>query len=136
MAIKNKRGWLRIVEAVIAILIVAVALLFIRTENATQSTTADNVLEKERATLEMISKNEEFRGDILNGVVSTEMNNVINDIFPSDIWNYKLKICDLTISCPNDEVITNREVYSSEIMVVANDEVYSPKKLKIFVWEA
>lgn len=132
MEIKNKKGWLRIVEAVLAILIVAVALLFIRTNSLVQQNTSSDIYEIERNILELISKNDTLRAEVLRGELTNTKE--FTSKMLSENWNHNLRICDLDVICGNEETIIDREVYSSEILIVANPETYNPKKLKIFVW--
>jgi hypothetical protein len=133
MEVKNKKGWLRIVEAVVAILIVAVALLFIRTTNIVEKTNSDSIYEIERNILDIVSKNDSLRSDVLDGN-SQNVNKLVEQIL-SDNWAYSIRICELDSACGNSQTITDREVYSSEMIIVADETQYSPKKLKIFVWE-
>jgi len=127
---KNKKGWLRIVEASIAILIIASATLLIIYKEPTKS--AADVHEIQRNILELAVLNESIRASILrDDVLSVEL--YIEENTPSN-WNYTIRICEVDEVCGMPFYI-NEDVYADEILVAANLTKYSPKKLKMFMWE-
>lgn len=127
---KNKKGWLRIVEASIAILIIASATLLIIYKEPAKS--AVDVHEIQRDILELAVLNESIRASILqDDILSVEL--YIEENTPSD-WNFTIRICEVDEVCGMPFYI-NEDVYADEILVAANLTKYSPKKLKMFMWE-
>jgi len=128
----NKRGWLRIVEAVIAILIIIGSVLVILSRQGTQSNVENEIYQKQKQVLDMISENNSLRGDILIGD-NSEVNNAIKNFIPTS-WDYSTNICEPTEVCPNPIGIYDKEVYVSEKLITSTLTENNPKKLKLFVW--
>lgn len=130
--IKNKRGWLRIVEASIAVLLVASVILIMISRMPREDKT-ESVHELQRHILRQVSSNETLRGEILqsqNQYDKTEA--FIQENLPV-YYNFTIRICEVEEVCGMPFYI-EREVYADEILITANLTNYSPKKLKFFVW--
>ena len=130
MKIKGKKGWIRIVEAFIAVLIVASVLILLVTRTP-RGNQIENVHETQRFILEQIAANETLRGEILNNDnIQTE--NFIRSIAPV-YWNFTTKVCEIEEICRMSFYL-EKEIYADEILIASNLTKYSPKKLKLFVW--
>ncbi|MFA7708054.1 MAG: hypothetical protein WCX73_03830 [Candidatus Pacearchaeota archaeon] len=128
----DKKAWLRILEAFLAILIVLSAVLVIMVKQKPQTDYSQEVYDVQRQVLDIISKNNSLRNDILVQS-NTRVNALIYDLIPRN-WNYSTNICDVNLICPNLEQIHETEVYATEIIISSNLTQYSPKKLRFFVW--
>lgn len=144
---REKQGWVRIVEAVIAILIVAGGLVFFYVQSSDRVSKAEQIYNIERAILEEISRNSEMRNKIvdydLNNPNSEENSVIIEDIrsfiearlnaYPN--FDFNFKICSANSVCPLEpwpqEV---DEIYAEDTLITSTLSSYSPRKLKIFVW--
>jgi len=127
---KNNKGWLRIVEAFIAILIVGGVLIYMATKEPAKSNT-DSIHEFQRAMLEEISLNETLRGEILsNDARGTE--SFVGNNTPLYL-NFSIRICEVSDACGIGYI--GKAVYADEILISSNLTKYSPKKLKLFLWE-
>lgn len=62
--IHNRRGWIRIVEALIAIMIIATAILLITPRNPNPDVGGE-IHNKQRAILETMARNDSFRSEII-----------------------------------------------------------------------
>ena len=133
----NKHGWIRIVEAVIAILIIFAVVLVIISRQSSVSDVGNDVYEKQSHILDAVGVNEELRNLILEGDESEkivpEVDLFIGSLVPAS-WDFSTKVCKLDRICSNPVDVINKEVYVSERMIVSNLTEYSPKKLKFFVW--
>lgn len=126
---KNKKAWLRIVEAFIAVLIIASVLLVLATRPPKQERT--DMHELQRHILEQVSLNETLRGEILeNNKTNTEL--FINKTLPY-YYNFTIKICEIEEVCGMPFYL-EKEIYADEILIASNLTHYEPKKLKLFVW--
>lgn len=142
----NKRGWLRIVEASIAIILIMSVLLIVF-QNRKMATPTD-LTENTKIILEEIAKNSSLRMETLSYnssslANSSENSGIISNLkvfvsskLPSNL-NYEIVICNPEQFCslepyPN----TKNEVYSSERIISADVvfENYTPKKIKLYVW--
>ena len=148
MVIKNKSGWLRIVEAVIAILMVASVLLIVLARQNINPDKGEEIYETQKAVLERISENNELRQMVLNDD-EVEIEEFIKDKGMLDEWlEFDIEICEVDAMCgleiddneDEDEdyvesLGADKEIYSHEIIISSTLQEYKPKKLKIFVWE-
>jgi len=128
----NKRAWLRILEAFLAVVIVLSAVLIIMVRQKPKTDISEEVYEKQRQVLDIISKNNSLRNDILIKD-NTKINNLIYDLIPKN-WNYSTNICNISLICSNPIQVYETEVYTTEIIVTSNLTKYAPKKLRFFVW--
>jgi len=128
----NKRAWLRILEAFLAVIIILSAVLIIMVKQKPKTDISREVYEKQRQVLDIISKNNSLRNDILIKN-NTKINNLIYDLIPKN-WNYSTSICNMSLICPNPVQVYETEVYTTEIIVTSNLTKYAPKKLRFFVW--
>ncbi len=132
---KNKKAWLRIVEAVIAVLIVASVLLIVLSRQSPKQDKSEEIYEKQRAILNQISQNITLRGYVIDA--NEENDDEIEEFVKKNApvgWEFRLKICDVEKVCALGEYI-EKNIYSQEIIISSTLEEYNPKKLKLFVWE-
>lgn len=126
----DKKGWLRIVEAVIAVLIIISVLIFMLIR-APRPEGGDSIHEMQRHILNQVSANETLRAEILDN------NKANTDRFVKDIkpvyWNFTTRICNVSDICGMPFYV-DKEVYADEILITSTLTRYSPKKLKLFVW--
>ena len=127
---KNKKGWLRIVEASFAIILILsiVLVLYSRTiENPQKSEAMYNL---EKTILDEIASIPQLRNSILQGD-AVNVGLFAKQRIPSG-FNFSVKICELEEICSSN--ILNKEVFSSERVVSSTLQDYKPKKLKLFIW--
>lgn len=128
---RNKKGWLRIVEAFIAVMIVASVLIILAVRVPKQDRT-ESIHNIQRNILEQISLNDSLRGEILqNNKTNTE--SYIKKNLPVYL-NSTIRICEVNEICGMTSYV-EKEIYGDEILITANLTSYQPKKLKFFVWE-
>lgn len=129
---KNKKAWLRIVESTIASLIIISAIVFIISKQQVNTgDISDEVYEKQRYILDIISHDENLRNDIMANE-KTEVENAISKMIPLN-WGFTTKICKINEIC-NAETPNDREIYATETVIASTLINYSPKKLRFFVW--
>ena len=128
----NKKAWLRILEAFLAVIIVLSAILIIMVKQTPKTDISGEVYEKQRQVLDIISKNDSLRNNILIQD-NTKINELIFNLIPKN-WNYSTSICNISLICPNPLQVHETDVYTTEIIVTSNLTKYSPKKLRFFVW--
>ena len=129
---KNKKAWVRIVEATIASLIIIGFILVMMSRQQTKTPDiGDEIYEKQRSILDILSINESLRNDIvLNNKDS--VNSAIAKRIPSS-WSFATNICGLDEIC-SGKIPYDREVYTTEIVISSALTKYNPKKLRFFVW--
>ena len=130
--IKNKKAWLRIVEAFIAVLIVAGVLLFTITKVPEQDKSSE-IHSMQRSVLRQVSTNNSLRGEIINED-KTNTESFIREQIPGK-WSLNIQICDIENICKMEDYM-EKEVYVDEILISSNLSEFKPKKLKLFMWES
>ena len=130
----DRKAWIRILEVFLAILLMLGAILIIMNRRPVESDISDEVYEKQRQILEIISKNDSLRGKIIIGE-NTEVNDAISQMLPQS-WNFSTNICEINNVCnnPQGSEVFEKDVYSTEVLVTSTLTDYSPKKLRFFVW--
>ena len=138
---KNHRGWIKIVEAFVAILLIAgVLLIVINKGYIGKKDISSQVYDVEISILREIQLNDTLRNDTLNAEpVPVKWND-----FPPNIKNKILartpnylvceaKICEMDAICKLDEY-PEKDVYAQSVAITAALETYDPKQLKLFCW--
>lgn len=146
---KNKRGWVKIVEAFIAIMLVAIVLLTalneregVFGEGGRENLYKENY-ETQISILKKIQLNETLRNEVL-GISKEELpvnwsemplgiKNKVNDEKPLYL-NCTTKICSLGGRCELEQDI-REEVFAENLGIFTNSSTYNPRKLKLFCWE-
>lgn len=128
----NNRGWLRIVEAVIGILILASVLLLVYSQNRDGANVSDYVYDLQKRILKDISLSTDYRTEILEGE-GTNVKKFVSENIPQS-FEFELVICNAEDTC-NMENFIQTDVYAEEILISSTLDYYSPKKVRLFVWE-
>jgi len=144
--IKDKRGWIRLIEVFIAILLITGALLIVARRNNTMgdSATYMEISREEIAVLRDIELNNSLRNEILsvNSLpvewenFSTLLPNVksrIEYLTPPNL-KCQAKICWINRLCTVDE-LSGENIYAETVVISANLNKYSPRQLKLFCVE-
>jgi hypothetical protein len=138
----NKRGLVRMLEVMFAITILATAIIYVYTTKApSQSSIDDYVSVYHNQILKEISTNESLREMVLSGD-KEGLEEFIS--LPLDL-NFSVQICDMVSNpgyCNTDSDVmaylyNNNFVYysSEEIIIAANLDLYSPKKVRLTIWQ-
>ncbi len=128
--IMNKRGWLRIVEATFAALIVLSVLFVMYTKNTTSS--PPDLSAQARMILEEIGANSTLRNHALNNNVEP-INQMIARRLVSVL--FEIRICEINNAC-GKSTYTPGDIYSAERVISATVEqpTFAPKKVRLFIW--
>lgn len=135
----NKRGWIKIVEAFIAIMLIAgVLLIVINKGYIGKSDISSKVYKIQLAVLREIELDDGLRGDILTAVLGEDnipngVQNKISNRIPKNL-ECKAKICELDKICALDSYNTEKDVYAQSVAIVATLQNYDPRQLKLFCW--
>jgi len=143
---RNKRGWIKIVEAAIALLLIAGTILMVvpRAE-VTKSDKEQEIYNWETVSLREIELSESLRVDILNVMLtnetpSQEAPTSVLDKMEASLPNYlecKMRVCRVSDVCVLEDYV-NKDVFVQVVTIAATSEqevIYDPRKLKIFCWE-
>jgi len=132
----NKRGWIKIVEAFIGIMLIMVVLLIVVTQGYTKTNESSKIYEQEVGVLRDIELNKSLRQEVLNaemgGEIPDEIETKINNDIPTYL-NCIAKICDIREECNMGEEI-EKDIYVQSIFIAGNLNTYSPRQLRLFCW--
>lgn len=133
----NKRAWLRIVEASIAIMIVFGVLLVINSRNNfSPQQDLNSVI---TPLLEEIARNVTFRSDIISQGENSEptIRGFISQRITQSTIKFDVAVCEANEICSMDNYPSEAsEIYAGERIISATLTEYQPKKVKIFLWRA
>jgi hypothetical protein len=140
---KNKRGWIKIVEAVTAVLLVTGALLILINQGYFgKSDISSEIYDTQLSILREIQLNDAIRNDILNSsplpVNWTDSNfpESVKDKIGERTPNYlecNARLCAIGDTC--DFVGgDSKDIYAQSVVVSSALEIYDPRQLKLFCW--
>ncbi len=129
----NKKAWIRIAEAFIAIILITGVLLVLYTRTTRISGKAEEIYRLQESILDEIASDNLLREEILNGMDSGVRSFIATRV-PSG-FSYDVKICEPEKICEMEEYL-DKEIFSTERIISSTLEIYGPKKLKIFMWES
>ena len=137
----NKRAWIRILEALVAVGIIGgIIIMVIGEQRIQQANLTPKIYVAERAMLSSVQRNNSLRTEILNTSVPVEQGEAG---FPQDVSDYikvrtpeyincTSKICNLTNSC--NLKTQDNEIYSRAVAITTNSTEYKPRQLRLFCW--
>ncbi len=131
----NKKGWIRIVEASVSILIIFSVLLVV-SRNSTTSQNTD-LTSSITPMLDEIARNVTLREQIIqqgNASIPALEQFISKRIIQSNI-KFDVNVCSPDAICSMSSYPAGAtNIYSSERILSSTLNVYSPKKVKIFLW--
>jgi hypothetical protein len=134
----NKKGFLRIVEATISIiLIMGVLFVFF---NQTQAIKEPDYSEKARNILEEISRDSSLRNEILlydtdiGGPIPINVDDFVDQKIFENFLEYEVRICEVDTACGKSEY-TPGNVFSAERSISSTLDSLGPIKIRLFIWE-
>ena len=137
----NKRGFLKIIEATIAILIIFVSLVFLSAQRKIpESADVGSVIP---SLMEEIARNLTFRESLADGedeeILERDIELSLKDKLKNPIINISVEICNATVTevCYlNPYPDTEQDIFSSERVISGSvkNKTIEPKKVKVFMW--
>jgi|SRR3989344_7384012 len=139
---KGKKGWIKIVEAVTAILLITgVLLISINKGYIVKEDVSSKVYSAQISILREIEISDELRNKVLFSPSPLEES---DPLFPQEIKeiitkrkpNYldcEAKICEMDELCELSRYI-EKDIYAQAVGIMATVDRYSPKQLKLFCW--
>jgi hypothetical protein len=128
----DRKAWIRIVEAFIAIVIILGAIIIIMSRQPADTDISESVYEKQKQILKIITENEALRNEVLQGE-NALVNQTIKKMIPTS-WDFATSVCPIESVCPNPTAVFDREVYTTEALVMSNLTEHNPRKIRFFVW--
>jgi len=139
---KNNKGWLRIAESFIAILIVFGVAIIVVGGGIQREDISEEVYDVEISILREIQLNNTLRDEILDVIsIPIKLNN-----FPDGIQNKinskipgwlecNAQICSPESLCLLLEEESEENVYAQSVLITSTLDTFNPRQLKLFCWE-
>lgn len=142
----NKKGLIRILEATIAIMLVAgVLLVAYSKEQSADSVSREYIYNLQKKILEDIGLRVDLRNSALKSTdveVDSVLASYVSSQIQEDLFGHVIRVCDLEnppapCKMSADDFVSagNADVYVEEILISANLSEYDPKRVRLFVWE-
>ena len=137
--IKNKKAWLRIFEAFLAIILVMGVLLLFYSQSKETVDTSEYVYSFQMRILDGISMDSSLRGEVVtfNPASQNKLDKYALENIPAD-YDFELKVCGINEVCKmnntNLKKTLDKEVFVEEKIVSGTLSSYNPKKVRLFVW--
>ncbi len=132
---KNKRGWIKITEAILGILMLTGLLLVLYDSRSNVFDEEEKLSEYMNDILLNIAENETLRSFVIaDDVFSLE--DFVSQKFATGI-NFSVQVCNFskTQGCVDSGVPTeDKQVYTEERIIGSTLEEYNPKILRLYVW--
>ncbi len=136
----NKKAWIRIIEAFVAILLISIFLLIILNQNHIEKKDfSSEIYENQVSILTEIELNSSLRNEILGLTnLPVKWTNFPEDI-RKKINEKKLDylICEAKICVSGSECLEEfgaKDIYVKSVIITANLTDYKPRQLKLFCW--
>ncbi|MBU1252529.1 MAG: hypothetical protein KJ905_03735 [Nanoarchaeota archaeon] len=141
MVIKNRKGWIKIVEAAIAIILLAsVVIIVIGNMNVGKSDFSSRVHNDEISILRGIELDNSLRSEVVATSGKVEWANLPAGTKAKIIAETPSYLtCEAKICSPESSCLLagspDGNVYTEGIIINSDVEEYEPRALKIFCWE-
>ena len=133
---KSDRGWIRIVEAAFAIMLIVSVILTVYVRSTRTTNLEAQVYDIQKIVLSKVAENDTLRGYVLNNDAGGVISGISADI-PGNL-DFNISICRLDVdSCPlqNANVAGEKSIYVADRVIAVSGAIFSPKKLRLFLWE-
>ena len=142
---KNRKGWVRVAEVFIAILLImGVFSIVIDKDDFQNKDRSSEIYDTQISILRSIELNESLRSDILSVSLpvfwsdfeANGLTNLRNEIIDKTSPNLfcEAQICEITSDCLLDTEIQNN-IYVENLIISADLDNYSPRKVNLFCFD-
>ncbi|MBU4308305.1 MAG: hypothetical protein KJ566_00715 [Nanoarchaeota archaeon] len=137
----NKKGWIRIIEAFVAVLLISSVLLIVLNRNSSENKNfSAEIYKSQVGILTEIQLNSSLRNEILKletlpvewAGFSELLQMKINET-KLDYLICKGKICEISDECL--EEYEEKDIYAKSVIITANSGEFNPRQLKLFCWK-
>ena len=142
----NKRGWLKVLEVFMAILLlVAILTIILNNQDASNKKKSEEIYKQQAFALRIIQLDDNLRGKIMS-VDSNYLPTDSDNNFPSDINNSinnampdylicKSMICLFGNKCVLGSAPAKKDIYVKSVLITTDGTGYETRELKLFCWE-
>ncbi len=130
---KKGRGWIRILESFISLLIILFGLLFFVSHQSSTTAKEEKIREIMKTILEDLEKNYTLREEIKNNKTDL-INESIRNFLSKYSYDFSFCITDPTTNCQNPG--EQKQIYSDSILISYEEQgSIKSRKFVLFLWE-
>ncbi len=134
----QKKGWMRIMEAIIAVLILSSVLIILYINNSPRASYSGIILDSQTKILTGIALNDPIRNATVFGnstLAPMELREYINYSL-ADNFDFCVKVCNLDeLTCLCENIDTNNEIFVEDRIIGGNVYNSTSKLVRLYVWE-
>lgn len=133
---KEKKGWLKFTEAVVAIMIMSSVLIVLYVNNTPEESYSGYVSDLQVRILMDIEDNDKLRDAVLTSSeeeINPNLSVFFEEFVPKN-FNYTLLVCNISNMYCNKRIETPFEVYVEDKIISSTINNYDPKLLRFYVW--
>jgi len=133
---KNNRGWLRVVEAAISVMIIVGVLLTVYIRNSSSRDLSAQVYDIQKRVLDYIASDISLRQKVVASTPDlVSLKTAVADKIPPN-FDFEIKICPLDDSTCQSTVSDTVSVYVADrIIAEQSGPSLVKKKVRLFIWE-
>ncbi len=135
----GNKGYLRTLEAVIAIIVILLFIYTVTPRNSNvEAGVPSNVQSAQDFIFKELSFNESIRKCVVQTVVSNDCQGWVNEVVENNSpfgYTFDVVICDKT-ACVSSEPPFDKNVYMSDVFISSSLEEQNPKIIRIYMWES
>ena len=134
---KNKNGWMRLMEAVIAVLILSSVMIVLYINNSPRVSYSNQIFDVQTKILDGIALNENIRNKTIFGnksLAPKELQDYVNQSL-TDNFEFYIIVCDLNDLVCSYSAPTDREVFVEDRIIGGNVYNSTSKLVRLYVWE-
>ena len=131
----NKHGWMRIIEAFIAIILIMTVMVVVIQRQRIGLNSVEEIQIKQRNIINLIARDDALRSEILSWT-ATQTNEKLKYLVPTG-YNYSIELCNYNQMCSLNFTVPTA-VFTEETIIISNLTYYIPNsgvKLKLFFWK-
>lgn len=134
----GKKGYIRTVEAVVAIVIILMFIFAVTPRYIPETRKVPIIVEtaQEHIRVELMT-NEELRNEIItsgNGQV-TNLDILIESTLPTQVFGYTYEICASTTCISTELTNIQTSVYTTDVFLVIDNGDVKPLVVRIWIWQ-
>jgi hypothetical protein len=142
---KNKKGWVKMVEVFISIMLLSASMVLLLNQNFFTGQTINEIDDQIKNIVIVVQKDETTRGEILDASLptvwedfeSSGLSSTYSEITSRTPVNLDCEamVCALNEDCLPANPPEDRDIYSRRAYISADLDTYSPRQIKVFCWK-
>lgn len=132
----GKKGYLRTVEAVIAIVIILMFIFVVTPRHIPETRRVPIIVQTAQDHIRVeLMNNEDLRNDIISKNYSG-LDSLIEETLPTAVFDYDYKVCEKTVCILEDIIEIETSIYTTDVFLIMGDEEGTGSIIvRIWIWQ-